>query len=139
MFCRQQAAEFRLHQSEFDALGVNVVFIGNGLPAMADDFIEQQQLTNPVWTDPKRASYRLLGFKRGWSSLLNPAVYLYGLKALVAGFRQGKTKGDPMQQGGVLVVKRGGELVFAYTSATAGDHPRIAKVLEQAKHAAEKK
>ena len=51
MFCRQQAAEFRLHQPEHDALGVNLVFIGNGLPAMADDFIEEHHLKNPVWTD----------------------------------------------------------------------------------------
>jgi len=139
MFCRQQAAEFRLHQPEFDALGVNLVFIGNGLPAMVADFIEQQRLTNPVWADPKRASYRLLGFKHGWGSVLNPAVYLYGLKALLAGFRQGKTRGDPVQEGGVLVVKPGPELIYAYPSATAGDHPPIATVLKHAKEAAQKK
>ncbi len=136
MFCRQQAAEFRLHQSELDALGVNLVFIGSGLPAMADAFIEEQHLHNPVWTDPKRASYRFLGFKRGWRSLLNPAVLVYGLKTLAAGFRQRRTQGDPVQQGGVLVVKRGGELVYAYASATAGDHPKVETVLEQAKRAA---
>lgn len=136
MFCRQQAAEFRLHQPELDALGVNLVFIGNGLPAMANDFIDEHHLTNPVWTDPKRASYRLLGFKRGWGSLLSPAVFIYGVKALAAGFRQRRTQGDPVQQGGVLVVKAGGEVVYAYTSATAGDHPKIETVLQQSRLAA---
>lgn len=117
-------------------MGVNVVFIGNGLPVMADDFIDEQKLTNPVWTDPKRESYRLLGFKRGWRSFFNVSLWVYGAKALSAGFRQGKTKGDPVQQGGVLVVKRGGALVYAYASATAGDHPPIETVLAMAKEAA---
>ncbi len=117
-------------------MGVNVVFIGNGLPAMADDFINEQKLTNTVWTDPKRESYRLLGFKRGWKTFLSLPMWAYGVKAFAAGFRQTKTKGDPVQQGGVLVVRRGGELVYAYASATAGDHPPIATVLAKAKEAA---
>jgi hypothetical protein len=59
------------------------------------------------------------------------------LRATKAGFRQGKTQGDPWQQGGVLVVRRGGALEWGYASATAGDHPPLDAVFEAATRAAQ--
>ena len=47
----------------------------------------------------------------------------------VAGFRQGKVRGDPWQQGGVLVVLPGGRVVYRYLSSAAGDHPAPAAVV----------
>lgn len=137
MFCREQVAGFRSRAATLEAAGVNLVFIGNGTAEMARDFqafMEIPHLT--VWTDPRRQTYRHLGFKRGWRSVLDGAALRYSLRAMRAGFRQGKTQGDPIQQGGVLVVKQGGELVYGYASASAGDHPPTDEVVARALEAA---
>ena len=39
-----------------------------------------------------------------------------------AGFRQGRTQGDPWQLGGVLVVRPGGQVAYFHRSQNAGDH-----------------
>lgn len=130
MFCREQVAGFRSRAAELKAAGVKLFFIGNGTPAMAKDFHEFMGLADlPVWTDPRRQTYAHLGFKRGWWSVLDPRVWRFGARARAAGFKQGRTAGDPVQQGGVLVVKRGGEVVYGYASETAGDHPPIDTVI----------
>lgn len=83
----------------------------------------------PILVDPERESYRLLGLARTLGSSLNPRLLANGARAARAGFRQGKTQGDALQQGGVLVVKRGGEVVYRFRSGTAGDHPPTAEVV----------
>ena len=37
--------------------------------------------------------------------------------------------GDPWQQGGVIVVRPGGEIAYRFASRESGDHPRIDDVL----------
>ena len=44
------------------------------------------------------------------------------LHARQKGFKQGRTQGDPWQQGGSLVIAPGGEVLYHYVSATPGDH-----------------
>lgn len=137
MFCREQVAGFRSRADELKRAGVKLFFIGNGTATMAKDFHQFMEIPElPVWTDPKRQTYAHLGFKRGWLSVLDGAVFKYGLRAMQAGFRQGRTQGDPVQQGGVLVVKRGGAVVYGYASAQAGDHPPIDEVIAKALEAA---
>lgn len=137
MFCREQVAGFRSRAAELKAAGVKLFFIGNGTPLMAKDFQEYMEIPQlPVWTDPKRQTYAHLGFKRGVLSVLDGALLKYARRALKAGFTQGRTQGDPVQQGGVLVVKRGGEVVYGYASATAGDHPPLDEVITKALEAA---
>jgi len=115
---------------------VNLVFIGSGNALMATDFREELKLEVPVWVDPKRVTYQHLGFKRQFSLLFDPRVWLHGVRAARAGFRQKATQGDPWQQGGVMVVKKGGELVYGFASATAGDHPDLDVVMRHARAAA---
>jgi hypothetical protein len=44
------------------------------------------------------------------------------LGARKKGFHQGRTQGDPWQQGGSLVVRPGGQVLFRYASKVPGDH-----------------
>jgi len=130
MFCREHPAEFRPHQEELKGLGARLVFVSTGTPAMARDFREQQRVTASIWVDRRRATYRHLGFKRSpGSTLFSPAILKHAWRALRKGFRQGATQGDPWQQGGVLVVRRGGEAVFCFASAQAGDLASMEDVL----------
>jgi hypothetical protein len=83
----------------------------------------------PIWVDPAAKSYRALGFARGLGASLSAAVLRNAQRAMAAGYRQSRTKGAPMQQGGVLVVMPGGDVVYRYASRVAGDHPPVADVL----------
>jgi hypothetical protein len=133
MFCREQVAGFRSRADELKRAGVGLTFIGCGTASMAEDFATFMQLEpDAVWTDPSRQTYAHLGFTRGWLSVLDGAVLRAGVRAMARGFRQGRTQGDPVQQGGVLVVKQGGDVVYAYASVTAGDHPPVDEVVSAA-------
>jgi hypothetical protein len=129
-------AGFRSRQSELKDLGVTLAFIGNGTPTMAEDFKTSLGLDVPVFTDPSRRTYAQLGFKRGLLSATSPAVYLSAFRAWKAGFRQTKTMGDPLQQGGVVVVRAGGKPEYGFASETAGDHPPLDVVVDAARRAA---
>lgn len=129
-------AGFRSRQDELEGLGVTLAFIGSGTPAMAEDFKQSLGLDVPVFTDPSRRTYAQLGFKRGVLSVVSPAVLASALRAWRAGFRQAKTQGDPVQQGGVVVVRAGGAPEYGFASAEAGDHPPLDVVMDAARRAA---
>ena len=87
-----------------------------GLPAMADDFRQQQHLTSPVWVDLKKVTYRHLQFTRGQDKVLNARSAFNAVRALSKGHFQGSAQGlDTFQNGGVLVVKQGGECAYAFS------------------------
>jgi len=105
---------------------------------MAQDFQAQHGFGATTWVDPRRATYRHLGFKRGpGSTLLSLATMRHALRALRKGFRQGATQGDPWQQGGVLVVRAGGEVVLCLASEEAGDLVPTTEVMSAARKAAQ--
>lgn len=112
------------------AKGAELVFVGNGNRHFAQGFRNELGLDEPLYVDTKRNAYRALEMKRGLvRTLLSPAALRNTLRAFRAGFRQGRTKGDAWQLGGVLVVRPGGQVDFAHLSENAGDHPSAADVL----------
>ena len=131
--CREQAAEFREHEQSLKDAGIRLVFVGSGNAFMAKAFREDLKLGSTVWSDKPRKTYEHLGFKRGMLSTVNPKAAMNAARAFAKGFRQTRTQGDPLQQGGVIVVGKGGESLYAYASAEAGDHPPIDEVLEAAR------
>ena len=131
----------QLHRDrdEFEAAGVELAVIGQGTPRHARAFQEDQGLEGlRLLVDPDRKTYEAAGAKMGGvTDLFGPGVALRGLKA-VAGERvvQGRTVGHPAQLGGVLVVARGGEIVWSHLANDAGDNPPNSDVLEAAREAA---
>lgn len=118
-------AELRPHLQEARRKGANVAIIGNGLPPMAKSFARRMGLGDEtlVLTDPRRESYRLAGFRRGLFATLGPQTWRNMLRA-VRRFGMRRIQGDPWQQGGTLVVAKGGEVLFRYASAHQGDRPQ---------------
>jgi hypothetical protein len=127
MFCRELAAQVRGVQEQILARGAQVVFIGNGTPAMAAGFARDFDIRAPLFTDPTLEAYRAAGLPRGLGSLLKTAKN--AARTLAAGHRQGPTRGDTFQQGGVLVIGPAGDLRYRFSSETSGDHPPMAEVL----------
>ena len=98
---------------QFEALGAELTVISTGTPAQARAF-----------RDPARATYRALELRRSIAATFNMATVRHAWRAFKAGHRQGRTQGDPWQQGGVFVIPAGGGApVFAYRSQAGGDHP----------------
>jgi AhpC/TSA antioxidant enzyme len=116
-------AELRPHLEDARRKGANVAIIGNGLPAMAKAFARRMELADTeVLTDPRRESYRLAGFRRGFWATLGPRA-LWKLVPNLRRFGARRIQGDPWQQGGTLVVAKRGEVLFRYVSAHQGDRP----------------
>jgi AhpC/TSA antioxidant enzyme len=124
-------AELRPRLSEMRRKGANVAIVGNGLPAMAKGFVDRLKLAGEarVLTDPARASYRLAGFKRGVWATVGPRALVNLFRALRKRLGTGKIEGDAWQQGGTLVLARGGEVLFRYASARQGDHAPSEKLV----------
>lgn len=109
--------------------GAEFVVIGNGTPFMASAFRDELGIQTPLYTDPTLTAYKLAGFKYGAGSTFSLKAIWNGIRAFRAGFRQKGTKGAPLQQGGVLVVQKGGKIVYGYASNEAGDHPSEKDIL----------
>jgi peroxiredoxin len=129
MFCREQAVQLHREKDRIHAAGAELVMVGNGNRHFAAGFVKDLGLTIPLYVDTKRDAYKALGFKRSLTSLMTPTTLANAARALKSGFRQGKTQGDAVQLGGVLVVRPGGEVVFRYASDAPGDHPPVDKIL----------
>jgi hypothetical protein len=109
--------------------GAELVVIGSGLPMFAQAFREEHQLDFPLLVDPELQAYAAAGLRRDVRSTLNLKVLRNSLRALRGGHRQGKTQGDPWQQGGVFVVTPTGDVLFQHISQAAGDHPDPARIV----------
>ena len=129
-------AELRPHVDELRAIGVEPWVIGSGTPAEARDFSRHLGAESvPVLVDPALASYAAAGWKRSMGATLHPKSWLHGVKSLLK-HPQRKTAGDPWQLGGAMIVRPDGAVTFRYRSATGGDHPSLATLLDEARKAA---
>ena len=129
LFCRQQIGQLLPHVSRIRAAGAEVVVVGNGSVEEARAFRDEQRLPVPLFTDPARDSYCALEMRRGVATVLHPRVILNSFAAMLQGFRQTKPAGDPLQQGGVVVMAPNDIERYRYVSKRAGDHPSPSAIL----------
>ena len=115
--------------SQIHETGAELVVIGNGSPEQVGWFIEDYGVHTPVYTDPTLVVYGIVGARKGILTLLHPRAFLNRFRALTKGFRQSKTQGSAMQQGGVFVVMPNGSIPYRYLARASGDHPRPEVVL----------
>jgi hypothetical protein len=128
MFCREQAAQLRGIRGDAEKLG-NLTIIGNGSPAHARDFRKTHGKGLRSMVDPHKQTYKVLGMRHGFRYTINAASVMRGAQTTARGFFQAETQGDAFQQGGTLVLARGGRPVFFYRSRFAGDHPSLEEVM----------
>lgn len=129
LFCREQVAELKDVLPELRSLA-NVVIVGNGEPFHAAAFREDESIEVPLLVDPDLEAYAAAGLRRGIRSSVSLGAVKNAVRALRGGHRQTSVKGDPWQQGGVLVITPDGVLVYHYVSKTAGDHPDPAAIVD---------
>jgi peroxiredoxin len=135
VFCQQQVAQLRDVSEEIRRRGADLVVVGNGGVEQARAFRDARGLPFALYTDPSLESYQRAELQHGVTSSLSPRVVLHALNAFGQGYRQTSIQGDPLQQGGVFVIARGGRVLFEYASRRAGDHPdnrNVLRVLDDA-------
>jgi hypothetical protein len=109
--------------------GAKLVVVGNGSPSFIEGFREKTGYSGELYTDPRRGAYRALNLRRSVRSSINLTSLGRAFEALRGGYRQTATQGDPWQQGGVFVILPSSEIVYAYASKTAGDHPPASLIM----------
>ena len=102
--------------------GGEVFVIGNGSPSFIEGFRETTKYDGPIYTDPSLAVFQAAQLKRGVMKTLDPRALGKTVGAFMRGHRQGTTKGDPWQQGGVLVIAPGGDVKWHHASDRPGDN-----------------
>lgn len=122
LLCKEQVAQLRPFWPEFAAAGLGLAIIGNGTAQHAAEFVAENQLEIPLYTDPRRTTFKAAGLKNGVGSTFNLATIKSGFRARAAGHHQSATRGDPWQQGGAFVIAPGDRLLFAQRSDAGGDH-----------------
>ena len=128
----------RPHVDEMLKQGARLAVIGNGWPAMAKSFATHAGLPDSVrlLTDPTRQSYLAAGLKRGVLRTLGPQGWLAFYRTMKKGFRQGRTAGDPWQQGGAVVVGKDGQVLYRHVSSGPSDQADARALISALPHAA---
>jgi prostamide/prostaglandin F2alpha synthase len=129
LFCREQVRAFTTVRDDIEERGARLIFVGNGGVHHLQDFIREERIQVPAFTDPALRTYRAIGARSGVLRTIGPQSVRAGLRALRSGARQTTVRGRPFQQGGVLVVCPGDRIAFTHLSRSAGDHPPISAVL----------
>jgi hypothetical protein len=114
----------RIHRT-----GAELVVVGNGAPHFIAGFRDLTGYRGQLYTDPSLESYRAASLKHGVSTFFHPKVVFNAVRAISKGHLQGTTKGDPAQQGGTLVIRPPGRVIFHHVSQTAGDHAELDSIV----------
>ena len=113
---------------EIRAAGARLMLVGNGSPGQAAKFAKGFPGVT-VLTDPSLDTYRALGLRRGVGATLNPGSALSAVGAALRGNRQTSVEGDPWQQGGLLLLGPGGQVLYLQRNRGAGDRPDLDRAL----------
>ena len=129
LFCKQQVEQLAARREDFTARGVLPIVVGHGPAEQARAFSERYAHGLRVLTDPTREVFRAAGMQRGVATTLTLGVVGRGLRAIAQGHFQTSVLGDPLQQGGVIVLGQDGRELYRFVSKEAGDHPPLDDVL----------
>lgn len=133
--CSEHVTELAPRLAELASLGIRTVIVGCGNPTYIPDFVRRQRLDDKpvtVVTDASLAAHAAAGMIRSVWGTLGPGAAVAFVRALVRGHPHGSPEGDRYQQGGTLLVRRGGALAFQHTSARLGDHAALVEVIDAA-------
>ncbi len=133
--CAEQVTELSPRLPELARAGVRTVLVGNGSREQRAAFVERHALERAqveVMTDPSLKVYRALGLIRSRWAAIGPRAVVDIARAMTGGQPHRPVEGDPLQQGGVLLVDARGRVRFYRRSRSLGDHPRACDLVDAA-------
>lgn len=96
--------------------------MGSGLPQYIEGFRETTGYTGSIYTDPSLEVFTKANLIRSTLGTFGLRSVVNGLSSMKKGLRQGKTHGDALQQGGAIVIAKGGDILFQHQSQAGGDN-----------------
>lgn len=121
LFCFEHASSVLEERQLLERGGAQLVFVGNGNPTHAREFMQEYSLSSGVFTDPSRRLYSALEMHHGVSRTLNVQTARHARRAYNLGHRQRGVKGDPWQQGGNVAIAADGRVLGSERASVAGD------------------
>ena len=122
--------------SDYAELGLGLVVVSQGKPAVLRQFLARNPKPYPVVGDPERRLYAAIGLDRVsvWG-FFKPRVLAGYLRELRHGARltHAYDGEDVLQRGGDFVVTRDGEVRFAHRSPDSTNRPAVAALLDSAR------
>ncbi|XP_078281357.1 prostamide/prostaglandin F synthase [Rhinoraja longicauda] len=124
--CRWTAKEVSKLKEVFDQNDVHLVGVGPEELGVKE-FMDGQYFKGDLYIDEKKQCYKDLGYKRYNALSLLPAVLGQKVQQIAKQANKdgisGNYSGDVMQNGGLLIVSKGGEKVlFHFVQDSPGDH-----------------
>jgi len=138
--CRAEAMKLHSIQPQLEACGVRLVaVVHEELPEQIAEFKGEFWPGGELYLDSAKAFYGACGggeVRRGaLSSFFNPFSRIWKNVKASEGVK-GNLVGDGLLLGGLLVVRKGGEVEYAFQEKTFGDYAPPEEVLEAARAAA---
>ncbi|KAI9559979.1 hypothetical protein GHT06_013987 [Daphnia sinensis] len=133
MFCRLAAQELSLLSPRLSQ--ENVRLVGIGLEELGvEEFVEKKFWAGELYIDEKKKSFNDLGYKRFsiWSLpglLLSRIARSQAAKGRERGVG-GDLRGDGYQNGGLLVVGKGGKVLYSFVQENPADHAANEDILK---------
>jgi hypothetical protein len=133
--CSEHVTELAYRSVELDALGVRCAVVGSGRPEHVAGFVARhglEPLHVPVYTDPSLHAFQEADLVRSIWGAAGPRAMWQLVRAWGRGHANGAILGDRYQQGGTLLVRRGGEILLYDRAEHLGDHAPVADAVDVA-------
>lgn len=118
------------------ALGARVALVTLGRPDTVAACAERAPGIDCLVV-PDAALYRRFGLERaGLAEVASPAAFVAGVRATLAGHRNGLPTGDGRQMPGTFVIDAAGRIAYARYAAHVGDHTPDAEIVAAVARAA---
>ena len=105
-------------------LDIRIIFIGLGSPEGIASFRKKNRFTRQditIVTDPSLKIQDALGLERGASTVRGPKALVNRAKLSIQGFNNQLGDGDPLQQGGAVLLSATGQELWVHKNAHFGD------------------
>jgi len=86
MISRRQVADLNNNMKNFERRNAQLVVIGNGPEEFIPSFKEVTGYKGPLFTDPSLKTHKILGFKKGLTSLMGFSPLKAGIRAIGTGY-----------------------------------------------------
>jgi peroxiredoxin len=133
--CAENVWELLPRLAELRALGVRVALVGSGAPEHLAPFAARVGLEGravDLLTDPTLAAYRAAGLARSAWATYRPASLYQMARSIARGHPHAPRRGDPLQQGGTLLVDHRGRIASYHRNASAGGQLPMVELIHAA-------
>ncbi|PRW57143.1 hypothetical protein C2E21_3832 [Chlorella sorokiniana] len=140
LLCREESIKVWNARQQFEEAGVRLVCVLHEWIDREVDAFRPEYWGGELYYDQDKAFYAAVhGGKPARASLLqllSPTVWRAGKRAKESGLvKESNYKGDGLTLGGLLIIKKGGDIAYSYAEKTFGDHAPMEEVLAAAKAA----